>query len=73
MSEEQALEKYDASDIEVYHSYFTPLECTVPKRDENSGYAKLICVKSLNVSMVRFYSIHLVSFESVVKVDDDFV
>jgi len=27
----------------------TPLEVTVPKRDDNKGYAKLVCVKSLNV------------------------
>ena len=49
LSEEDAIAKYGAGDIEVYHSYLTPLEVTVPKRDDNTGYAKLICVKSLNV------------------------
>lgn len=48
-SEEDAIAKYGADDIEIYHSFLTPLEVTVPKRDDNVGYAKLICVKSLNV------------------------
>lgn len=50
LSEEDAIKQYGAGDIEVYHSKLTPLEVTVPKRDDNMGYAKLICVKSLNVS-----------------------
>ncbi|KAG8138238.1 hypothetical protein E2320_004150, partial [Naja naja] len=27
----------------VYHSYFWPLEWTVPSRDNNKCYAKIIC------------------------------
>nr|QWA14832.1 thioredoxin reductase [Diaphanosoma celebensis] len=55
LSEEDAIKKYGEADIEVYHSYITPLECTVPKRDDNAGYAKLICVKSLNEKVVGFH------------------
>jgi thioredoxin reductase (NADPH) len=50
LSEEDAIAKYGATDIEVYHSYLTPLEVAIPKRDDNEGYAKLICVKSLDVT-----------------------
>ncbi|CAG5135490.1 unnamed protein product, partial [Candidula unifasciata] len=42
-SEEAAIEKFGADKIEVYHSYFMPLEWTVPHRAENTCYAKLIC------------------------------
>ena len=35
---------------QVYHSHFLPLEWTLPHREENVCYAKLICVKSLKVS-----------------------
>ena len=49
LSEEDAVATYGADDIEVYHSKVTPLEVTVAHRDDNASYAKLICVKSLNV------------------------
>lgn len=55
LSEEDAIAKYGADDIEVYHSYITPLEVTVPKRDENTSYAKLVCVKSLNEKVVGLH------------------
>lgn len=55
LSEEDAIAKYGADDIEVYHSFLTPLEVTVPKRDGNEGYAKLICVKSLDEKVVGFH------------------
>jgi len=51
LTEEQALSQYGQDDIEVYHSNFFPLEWTVPHRDENACYAKLICVRSLSVCM----------------------
>lgn len=54
LSEEDAIAKYGAADVDVYHSFLTPLEVTVAKRDENAGYAKLICVKSLNVTLSTF-------------------
>ena len=54
LSEEDAIAKYGADDIEVYHSYVTPLEVTVAHRDDNASYAKLICVKSQNVGKRQF-------------------
>jgi len=55
LSEEAAIEKYGEADIEVYHTNFQPLECTLPKRDENKCYAKLVCVKSENERVVGFH------------------
>merc|ERR1719334_2243362 len=40
-SEEKALEKFGAENVEVFHANFTPLEVTVPHRPENECYAKL--------------------------------
>jgi thioredoxin reductase (NADPH) len=40
LSEENALKQY--GEIEVYHSYFTPLEWTVPHRGDNVCYMKMI-------------------------------
>lgn len=39
--------------IQVYHSYFQPLEFTVAGRAENACYLKLICNLADNVSSVR--------------------
>jgi thioredoxin reductase (NADPH) len=50
LAEEDAVAQYGEDDIEVYHSNFVPLEWTVPHHDENTCYAKLICVISQNVS-----------------------
>jgi thioredoxin reductase (NADPH) len=55
LSEEDALAKYGAADIEIYHSHFTALETTVAHRDDNAGYVKLVCVKSLNERVVGFH------------------
>ena len=49
LSEEAAREQFGDNDLEVYHSHFTPREWTVPHREENACYAKLICVKSMQV------------------------
>ncbi|KAE8615169.1 hypothetical protein XENTR_v10008431 [Xenopus tropicalis] len=43
LSEEHAIRQYEEENIEVYHSYFWPLEWTVPARDNNKCYAKIIC------------------------------
>ncbi|KAL3852967.1 hypothetical protein ACJMK2_016572 [Sinanodonta woodiana] len=55
LSEEDAILKYGESNLEVYHSNFTPLEWTVPHREENVCYAKLICVISENEKVVGFH------------------
>ena len=48
-SEEDAITKFGEEDIEVYHTYFTPLEFEGALRPTNECYAKLVCVKSQDV------------------------
>jgi len=55
LSEEDAIKKYGADDIEIYHSNFQPLELTLSKRDENRSYCKLVCLKSENERVVGFH------------------
>ncbi|KRZ37756.1 Thioredoxin reductase 1, cytoplasmic [Trichinella pseudospiralis] len=56
LSEEKAIEKYGENNIEVFHSYFTPLEYTVPKRgDSEHCYAKLICNKQDDMRILGFH------------------
>uniref|UniRef100_A0A8C9BH19 Thioredoxin reductase 1, cytoplasmic n=3 Tax=Phocoenidae TaxID=9740 RepID=A0A8C9BH19_PHOSS len=43
LSEEKAVEKFGEENIEVYHSHFWPLEWTIPSRDNNKCYAKIVC------------------------------
>jgi len=46
LSEEKAIEKYGKDALEIYHSHFQALEHSLPKRDQNRCYSKLICVKA---------------------------
>ncbi|XP_075456697.1 thioredoxin reductase 1, cytoplasmic isoform X2 [Ascaphus truei] len=55
LSEEKALMKYGDANIEVYHSFFWPLEWTVPSRDNNKCYAKVICNTKDNERVVGFH------------------
>ncbi|XP_038612159.1 thioredoxin reductase 1, cytoplasmic isoform X2 [Tachyglossus aculeatus] len=55
LSEEKAAEKFGEENIEVYHSYFWPLEWTVPSRDNNKCYAKIICNIKDNERVVGFH------------------
>ncbi|CAI9616355.1 unnamed protein product [Staurois parvus] len=55
LSEENAIAKYGEDNIEVYHSYFWPLEWTVPDRDSNKCYAKVICHIKDNERVVGFH------------------
>ncbi|MBN3325840.1 TRXR3 reductase, partial [Atractosteus spatula] len=55
LSEEKAIELYGEENIEVYHSLFWPLECTVPGRDNNKCYSKIICNKLDNERVVGFH------------------
>ncbi|XP_069486010.1 thioredoxin reductase 1, cytoplasmic isoform X2 [Ambystoma mexicanum] len=55
LSEESALKKYGEDSIEVYHSYFWPLEWTVPARDNNKCYAKVICNKKDQERVLGFH------------------
>lgn len=42
-AEEDAIKEFGEDNIEVYHTNFRPLEWTVPHREDNACYAKLIC------------------------------
>jgi len=55
LSEEDAEQKY-SDNIVVYHSNFTPLEYTLPHRNEKiQCYMKLVCVKSESERVVGFH------------------
>ncbi|UYV83729.1 TXNRD1 [Cordylochernes scorpioides] len=43
LTEDEAVEKYGADKIEVYHICFQPFEWAVPQRGKNGCYVKLIC------------------------------
>jgi len=43
--EDDAYDLYGKDNVEVYHTYFKPLEWTVPHRGDNACYAKVICNK----------------------------
>ncbi|KFV74912.1 Thioredoxin reductase 1, cytoplasmic, partial [Dryobates pubescens] len=53
--EEVAVEKFGEENIEVYHSHFWPLEWTVPSRDNNKCYAKIICNIKDNERVIGFH------------------
>jgi thioredoxin/glutathione reductase (selenoprotein) len=55
LTEEAALAQYGENDVEVYHSNFLPLEWTLPHHNENTCYAKLICIISQNHRVVGFH------------------
>ncbi|XP_007893485.1 thioredoxin reductase 1, cytoplasmic isoform X2 [Callorhinchus milii] len=42
-SEEDAIQTHGKDNLEIYHSNFWPLEWTVPGRDNNKCYCKIIC------------------------------
>ncbi|XP_030632148.1 thioredoxin reductase 3 isoform X2 [Chanos chanos] len=46
---------FTGSSIKVYHSLFWPLEYTVPSRDNNRCYAKIICNKLDSERVVGFH------------------
>lgn len=48
MSEEDALAMFGEDNVAIYHNAFKPLEHAL-SRDVTVGYAKLICVRSLQV------------------------
>jgi len=55
LSEEDALKKFGDNNIEVYHSFFTPLEFYLPDKDIGECYIKLICNKLDNERIVGFH------------------
>ncbi|XP_068171458.1 thioredoxin reductase 3 [Antennarius striatus] len=55
LSEDRAMEMYGEQNLEVYHSLFWPLEFTVPKRDNNKCFAKIICNKLDSDRVIGFH------------------
>ncbi|KAJ5080331.1 thioredoxin reductase 1 cytoplasmic [Anaeramoeba ignava] len=55
LSEEDAIKKYKQENIEVYHSFITPLEFTVPHVGENETYLKVICNKLENEKIIGIH------------------
>ncbi|XP_078298802.1 thioredoxin reductase 3 isoform X2 [Panthera onca] len=55
LSEEKAIEVYKKENLEVYHTFFWPLEWTVAGRDNNTCYAKIICNKFDNYRVIGFH------------------
>ncbi|XP_016364785.1 thioredoxin reductase 3 isoform X1 [Sinocyclocheilus rhinocerous] len=53
--EEKAVEIYGQENLEIYHSLFWPLEFTVPGRDNNKCYAKIICNNLDNERVIGFH------------------
>uniref|UniRef100_A0A8C3V2F3 Thioredoxin reductase 3 n=1 Tax=Catharus ustulatus TaxID=91951 RepID=A0A8C3V2F3_CATUS len=53
--EEKAIEEYGKQNLEVYHTLFWPLEWTVPGRDNNTCYAKIICNKQDNNRVIGLH------------------
>lgn len=56
LSEEDAIARFGAANIEVYHSNYTPLEWTiVDARPQNRCYAKLVVNKADSERIVGFH------------------
>eukprot|EP00051_Salpingoeca_urceolata_P018007 m.250668 g.250668 ORF g.250668 m.250668 type:complete len:489 (+) comp19100_c0_seq19:3552-5018(+) len=55
LSEEDAIQLLGEAYVEVYHQSFQPLEFTVPHREENACYAKLICNKNDDMRVVGLH------------------
>jgi len=54
-AEEDAIARFGADNIEVFHSYFMPLEWTLAHRENNSCYAKVVVNKSENNRVIGFH------------------
>jgi len=54
-SEEDAIAKFGEDNIEVYHTYFQPLEFYLPNKEENSCYVKMICNRAENDRVIGFH------------------
>lgn len=55
LSEEDAIKQYGEENIEAYVSFFWPLEWTVPKRETDVCYAKLLALKTENERIVGLH------------------
>jgi pyruvate/2-oxoglutarate dehydrogenase complex dihydrolipoamide dehydrogenase (E3) component len=55
LAEEDAIEKFGEDNLEVFHSFFQPLEWTVPHKQDNACYMKLICNKLDSFRVIGFH------------------
>ncbi|XP_065910410.1 thioredoxin reductase 1, cytoplasmic-like [Dysidea avara] len=55
LPEEDAIAIFGENNIEVYHTYFKPLEWTVAAREDNTCYGKLVCNKLDNERVLGFH------------------
>ena len=55
LAEEDAIEKFGEENVEVFHSYFQPLEWTVPHKQDNACYMKMICNKLDSFRVIGFH------------------
>jgi len=56
LSEEDAIEKFETENIEIYHKSFVPLEWSISeKRSHHDGFCKVICDKSDNMRVVGIH------------------
>lgn len=60
LSEEDAFALYGEDNVAVYHNSFKPLEHAL-SRDTTVGYAKLICLRNMDVSCCSFWQNNIVS------------
>lgn len=59
LTEDQAIEKYKEENLNIYQSYFTPLEWTISeKRPKDICYSKMICLKT---DSDRVLGLHILS------------
>lgn len=56
-TEEEALEVRGEHGVEVYHSYFKPLEWALPGGEDNACYAKMICSRDGRGIIGQLYGI----------------
>jgi len=56
-TEEEATELFGEDAIEVYHNYYQPLEWTVPFRENNVCYVKVICSIKEDEKIIGFHVI----------------
>ncbi|XP_074139889.1 thioredoxin reductase 3 isoform X1 [Sminthopsis crassicaudata] len=55
LSEEKAMELYKKDNIEVYHTFFWPVEWTIAGRENNACFGKIICNKHDNNRVIGFH------------------
>eukprot|EP01006_Ploeotia_vitrea_P031431 TRINITY_DN63758_c0_g3_i1.p1 TRINITY_DN63758_c0_g3~~TRINITY_DN63758_c0_g3_i1.p1 ORF type:complete len:507 (-),score=82.78 TRINITY_DN63758_c0_g3_i1:277-1797(-) len=53
--EEDAKAKFGEDNLEVYHTNFTPLEWTLPGREDTACYCKLVCLKTEKEKVIGFH------------------